>query len=102
MELRTFRVDLVFEVRTTDYDPHRFARMAERFAQLLPKGSQTLHAKAADKDGLAAVAARVPAYTAARALHGVALALEMAASDEPAGLAGTLGDCCCAHVELVK
>jgi L-amino acid N-acyltransferase YncA len=86
----TYAVDLTFEVTTTDYDPDRLARMAAKFAKLLPGGSQILRVSAADDAGVAGVAARVPETSLASALHSVAVALELAASEEAKGL-GSLG-----------
>ncbi|WP_144124843.1 hypothetical protein [Catellatospora sichuanensis] len=98
-EVGAYTVDLTFEVTTTDYDPDRLARMVARFAKQLPEGSQTLRASAADEAGVARVAAKVPATSLARALHAVATALELAASQEPAGMA-SLGHMCRAVITL--
>jgi hypothetical protein len=96
--LQTYTVALTVRPPTVDYDPERVGRMAARFASYLPDGSQTLRINAA-VEGEGGIAARVPAATAARALHAVATALELAAAEEPEGVEG-LGDVSRAVVEL--
>lgn len=92
-----YRVDLAFQVRTRDYNPTRFARVAAKFAEILPWGSQTLNAQSA-QDGIARVSAKVPAETPAQALRDVTRALELAAASENVGL-DALGPTQSAHVE---
>ena len=97
--MRAYTVDMTFEVTTTDYDPYRLARMATRFARLLPDGSQTQQVSSA-VDSVAALAAQVPAESPITALRAVVTALELAATEEPGGL-DTLGAIRRATVDLV-
>ena len=91
-------MDLVFDVLTRDQDPTRFARMAAKFAETLPWGSQTLRAQSGAEDGTLRVSARVPAETPAQALRDVNRAVELAVASESVGL-DALGPTQSAHVE---
>jgi hypothetical protein len=97
-QIATYRVNLTFEVLARDYDPARFARVAANFADFLPSGSQTLSAKSGAEDGVADVAAKLPAASLAQALRDVARAVELAAVQEKRGL-DDLGPMRSAHVE---
>jgi hypothetical protein len=84
--MQTYRVNLAFEVLTRDYDPTRFARVAAKFADILPRGSQTLRAQSGTEDGTASVSAKVRDESPAQALRDVTRALELAAAGENVGL----------------
>jgi hypothetical protein len=80
MDADTYRVDIAYEL-LAEPDPEQFGQAVEKFVRLLPQGSQTLlvESNAARPDGLARVAATVPARGPAQALRDVARALEVMA-----------------------
>ena len=83
----SFVIDIAVEINATDYDPTRLSRVAARFAESLPPGSQTLNIASA-QDGVGRLRVRVPEPTEGmpRALYLVATALELAVASEPSGL----------------
>jgi len=84
--METYHVNLAFEVLTRGYDPTQFARVAAKFAEILPRGSQTLPAQTGTEDGTASVSAKVRAESPAQALRDVTRALELADAGENVGL----------------
>jgi hypothetical protein len=88
MDAETYRVDIAFEYAGP---PTRPGMVAERLATLLPPGSQLLRGEstAASPDGLARIAATVPAFGPAQALRDLARSLELIAAE--AGLLDELG-----------
>ena len=78
MKADTYRVDIAFELRGSP-DPDRHGQAVDRFVHLLPPGSQPLLAEspAASPDGLAKLAATVPAHGPAQALRDVHHAVEV-------------------------
>jgi hypothetical protein len=88
MNADTYRVEIAFDLYVK-LEPAGLGRAVDRFVQLLPPGSETLaiESKDASSDGLARVAAMVPARGPAQALRDVARALEVIAAE-----AGKLDD----------
>ena len=78
----TYRVDVAFEVFSAP-DPERQGQIVGKIIRLLPEGSQPLLAEstAASPDGLARIAATVPAHGPAQALRDVAQAIELMAAE---------------------
>jgi hypothetical protein len=82
MNADTYRVDIAFE-QLAEPEPRQFGQAVDRFVRVLPPGSEALLAEstAARADGLARVAATVPAHGPAQALRDVARALELMAAE---------------------
>ena len=82
MKAETYRVEIAFELRGGP-DPDRHGQAVDGFVRLLPPGSEPLFAEspAASPDGLARVAATVPAHGPAQALRDVARAVEVEAAE---------------------
>jgi hypothetical protein len=82
MDAETYRVDIAFEL-LADPRPELLGRTVDRFVRLLPHGAQpmAIESKDASADGLARVAATVPAHGPAQALRDVARALEVMAAE---------------------
>jgi hypothetical protein len=96
----TYRVEIAFDL-LAEPDPKRLVGAAVRFVRLLPPGSEALviESKAAGSDGLARVAATVPAHGPAEALRDVARAVEVMAAE--AGRLDALGPMRRAFVEYL-
>ena len=82
MKAEAYRVEIAFEVRGGP-DPDLHGQAIDRFVRLLPPGSEPLLAEssAASDDGLARLAATVPAHGPAQALRDVHRAVEVMAAE---------------------